>query len=53
MEPTGVFWKPIFNILESRVVVLLVNARHLKQYRDARATFGTANGSHSYCNVDC
>ena len=31
MESTGVFWKPIFNILESRLVVLLVNARHLKQ----------------------
>jgi len=31
MESTGVFWKPIFNILESRFTVLLVNARHLKQ----------------------
>lgn len=31
MESTGVFWKPIFNILEDRFKVLLVNARHLKQ----------------------
>jgi transposase len=31
MESTGVFWKPIFNILEGRFTVLLVNARHLKQ----------------------
>jgi transposase len=31
MESTGVFWKPIFNILEPRFKVLLVNARHLKQ----------------------
>jgi transposase len=31
MESTGVFWKPIFNILESRVQVILVNARHIKQ----------------------
>jgi transposase len=31
MESTGVFWKPIYNILESRFTVLLVNARHLKQ----------------------
>lgn len=31
MESTGVFWKPIFNILEDRFTVLLVNARHLKQ----------------------
>jgi transposase len=26
-----VFWKPIYNILEGRFTVLLVNARHLKQ----------------------
>jgi len=31
MESTGVFWKPIFNILERRFTVMLVNARHLKQ----------------------
>lgn len=31
MESTGVYWKPIFNILESRFTVLLVNARHIKQ----------------------
>jgi len=31
MESTGVYWKPIFNILEDRFKVLLVNARHLKQ----------------------
>lgn len=31
MESTGVFWKPIYNLLESRFTVLLVNARHLKQ----------------------
>jgi transposase len=31
MESTGVYWKPIYNILEDRFQVLLVNARHLKQ----------------------
>jgi transposase len=31
MESTGVFWKPIYNILEGRFTILLVNARHLKQ----------------------
>ena len=30
MESTGVFWKPIYNILEGRFSVLLVNARHVK-----------------------
>ena len=31
MESTGVYWKPIYNILEGRFTVLRVNARHLKQ----------------------
>src|SRR5215472_18939404 len=31
MESTGVYWKPVYNILEGRFKVLLVNARHLKQ----------------------
>jgi transposase len=31
MESTGVYWKPIFNILEGRFDVMLVNAGRLKQ----------------------
>ena len=31
MESTGVFWKPIYNLLEGHFTVLLVNARHVKQ----------------------
>jgi len=31
MESTGVFWKPIYNILEGQFEVLLVNAQHVKQ----------------------
>jgi transposase len=30
MESTGVYWKPIFNILEERFEILLANAHHLK-----------------------
>lgn len=30
MESTGVYWKPVFNILESDFEVILVNARHIK-----------------------
>ncbi|MCK4288440.1 MAG: IS110 family transposase [Bacteroidales bacterium] len=30
MESTGVYWKPVYNILESHFEILLVNARHLK-----------------------
>src|SRR4051812_4833973 len=31
MESTGVYWKPVFNVLEGHVRVLLVNAEHVKQ----------------------
>ena len=30
MESTGVFWKPIYNLLEGEFGVLVVNARHIK-----------------------
>lgn len=30
MESTGVYWKPVFNILENEFGVYLVNARHIK-----------------------
>lgn len=31
MESTGVYWKPVWNILQDRFTVLLVNAQHLKR----------------------
>ncbi|HKB38070.1 MAG TPA: IS110 family transposase [Gemmataceae bacterium] len=31
MESTGVYWKPVFHLLEGHLEVLLVNARHVKQ----------------------
>lgn len=30
MESTGVYWKPVYNILENDFEIILVNARHLK-----------------------
>ena len=30
MESTGVYWKPIYNVLEGNFKILLVNARHIK-----------------------
>ena len=30
MESTGVFWKPVFNILESLFELILANARHIQ-----------------------
>src|SRR5262249_32778171 len=29
-ESTGVYWKPVFNILEGALEIVLVNARHVK-----------------------
>src|SRR5690349_11722428 len=31
MESTGVYWKPVFSVLEGSVTCLLVNAAHVKQ----------------------
>jgi transposase len=30
MESTGVYWKPIWNVLEEELQLLLVNAQHMK-----------------------
>ena len=34
MESTGVYWKPVWNLLEDRFTLLLVNARHIKNVPD-------------------
>jgi transposase len=31
MESTGVYWKPVYNLLEESFTLLLVNAAHIKQ----------------------
>src|SRR5688572_12213740 len=31
IESTGVYWKPVFNLLESAFEVWLVNAQHIKR----------------------
>jgi transposase len=30
MESTGVYWKPIYNLLEDNLTLLLINAQHIK-----------------------
>src|SRR5512136_3468050 len=30
MESTGVYWKPVYNLLEGRFAILVVNAEHIK-----------------------
>jgi len=31
MESTGEFWKPVYNLLEGSLTILVVNAQHMKQ----------------------
>jgi transposase len=31
MESTGVYWRPIWNLLEGRLALMLVNAQHIKR----------------------
>jgi transposase len=30
MEATGIYWRPVFNILEEGCKIMLVNAQHMK-----------------------
>ena len=38
MEATGVYWKPVWHILEGRFQLILANAAHIKACPAARAT---------------
>jgi transposase len=49
MESTGVYWIPLFQILEYRgFEVCLVNARHVKNVPGRRTECPTASGCSSY-----
>jgi transposase len=52
MESTGVYWKPVFNVLEEDFEVILVNARHVKNVpghktdkKDSKLLSGLLKGS--------
>src|ERR1700745_3944726 len=53
MESTGVYWKPVWNVLESHFQIVLANAQHIKAVPDARRIRRTAGGSRNSCNTDC
>ena len=45
IESTGVYWKPVFNILaEEHFDLMLVNAKHVKMYPDVKQTSKTVSG---------
>jgi hypothetical protein len=47
MEATGVYWKPVWAILEDEFDCLLVNARHVKQVPGRKTDVSTPPGSAS------
>jgi hypothetical protein len=55
LESTGVYWIPLYEILEQRGIrPCLVNARHMKNVRRDGAPTGTsANGYNSCTPSDC
>ena len=44
LESTGEYWKPVYNLLEGRLELLLVNARHVGARRSGRGRRGVAGG---------
>lgn len=44
MESTGVYWKPIFSILEDEFPVILANPQYLKKVPGKRAMLKIAIG---------
>ena len=47
MESTGVYWKPVYYLLEDALEVWLLNAEHLHHVPAARPTWPTRRGSRS------
>ena len=44
MESTGVYWKPVYNILEEHFEIILVNACHIKHVPGRKTDKKTTNG---------
>src|SRR5215470_14250138 len=53
LESTGVYWKPVWNLLEGQFEVLLVNAQHIKAVPGRKPIRRTVSGSLTCCNTVC
>jgi transposase len=52
-ESTGVYWRPVFNILEDEErTLLLVNPQHMR-WQARKRTSATANGWPTCSDTDC
>lgn len=45
MEATGVYWKPVWHVLEGSLHQVLANAAHIRNGRGARRTWAMRSGS--------
>src|SRR5947209_20488571 len=52
MEATGVYWKPIWNLLEDRFELLLVNAQHIKNVRGRKTDIEDCEWT-GFCGQRC
>ena len=53
MEATGVYWKPVWHILEDDFELMLVNARHVKQVPGRKTDMSTRRGCASWPRPAC
>ena len=48
MESTGVFWKPIYNLLEHEFELVVANARHIKAVPGRKTDIKDSGGLQGY-----
>jgi transposase len=53
MESTGVYWKPIYAILEGAFEIVVANAQHVKKVPGRKTDVKTQNGLPTYCATGC
>src|SRR5215217_8326561 len=53
MEATGVYWRPVWAVLEDRFALMLVNARHVKQVPGRKTDVKDASGCVSCWRPAC
>jgi transposase len=53
MEATGVYWRPVWHVLEDNFELMLCNAAHVRTFRDARPMSLTRSGCASCWSSGC
>src|SRR6266542_1918568 len=53
MEATGVYWKPVYTILEGHFELVVANARHIKAVPGRKTDVKMPSGSPTCCATDC